>query len=611
MQRYASRLFSSRSPPRITNAQHGSVEKSPADYAEDAAQRAEDSANRVFRLERPAHAKGPVRIAAFGCHGDGSKRQLLVADKLASYLETNGNQVDFALLLGDNCYDYGADSSVDPKMFACFTAMYPKRSQHLRLPYFALPGNHDENRQHLAKRILKKEFGIPRIMHQIAHTFIDPDTSSYRSSINKFYNDPPDDEEKRAGMRTLQLADLNRYSMYWNMPRRYYSVIIEDVQVFLVDSNTYALDFLILQENLRAGIDTPIKENQAAWLTEQVAIANAAGRTIILAQHHPLYTPGKRAYHNDYNIYLDADQFYRLLIALNIHVHENRNEGLLSYNALLLQCYIKQGFVFTREQKPAFPEQKSLCIDTIISAHDHNFCYYNNKATAASDDEFPLCQIIAGTGGGELQDRYKFSDQHKLGGFLKKPGFVVLSHTKGNSDLEFEFISAKGKKYVEYVLHFSTATNQAITKYDGLLEDGQIKLIKDFFTVVKRAVNNYLHHIGDKQDEDDGNFLGNHSTHGHEGTNRAHKVWAYINHANQNKNYAGVIHDIYNMTLWNNGTVRKLITSPKEHSLITFLDEEMSLAYGKKMATFAERPCAIKESYAQAIEHNIKPSQFI
>jgi hypothetical protein len=518
-----------------------------AKNAEEAAKDAELTGRRVFRLK---HKKGeddatrPLRFITVGCQGSGDKHQLEVARLMNELCADPATRPDFILILGDNVYDWGADSATDPNIRKCFDDIYLRPEfEHLRnMPFFFILGNHDGNLQNLSMArlhpgsgtMLNPESGIKRSMHEVAHSLVTDEKYDFEMKKHIYQ------------MPALHLGELPAY----NMPRRYYSLIAGETQIFCVDSSTYVKDYLDLAMNPNTMNAT---NNQAAWLAEEVASAKAAGRKIILAQHHPIYTPGKRAYHNDLGIYLSKPE-----IALLPQFFGMQAEETTPYNTFLTACL----------------QQQQLEFDLTLAAHDHNMYYYNNKNDV--DAEYKICQVTAGVGGGPLQERSKFTEQHNMGCFVKKHGLAVISHTPKADKFDITLHTSDHQHRFE----FNTDSSEAILHFHP--DNTETNAIKRFHRVVERAINEYLSFLGDKQEDRNGDFLKktNNLSHGKEGAERAHTIWAHIKQA-QVKPYTRIVHEIYELVRWQNR-----FTSPAPHSLITLLDKHMVAEYGYTIEEF-------------------------
>ena len=88
-------------------------------------------------------AAGPrVRLLALGDTGTGNKQQLEVAKAMESYCKKNA-PLDGILLLGDNFYMHGVESTEDPQWQQKIERPYSTSPCLKKLPIFAVLGNHD------------------------------------------------------------------------------------------------------------------------------------------------------------------------------------------------------------------------------------------------------------------------------------------------------------------------------------------------------------------------------------------------------------------------------------------------------------------------------------
>ena len=536
------RLFSTAEEVPPADQRTKKYQAAMAQQAEAIAKESEISGPRVYRLK---HDKAdddltrPLRFIAVGCQGSGDDNQRKVAALMNELCADKATRPDFILILGDNVYDWGADAANDINIRKCFDDIYLRDDlPHLaNMPFFFILGNHDENRQNKVNAMRKREAGIERGMHEVAHSYMEDSKFSMAAKERLYHRS--------------SVFHLNNMPA-WNMPHRYYAMIAGEVEIFCVDSSTYVKDYLNF---LADPIGQTPENNQAAWLAAETVKARAAGRKIILAQHHPLYTPGKRAYHNDLGIYLGPEDIQLLHDTLHMPADDNT-----PYNTFLTECLIRQNIVF----------------DVTLAAHDHNLYYYNNKNNP--NTTYPICQVTAGGGGGELQERAKFTEQEDMGCFHSKHGVSIVSHTPGAEYFEFVLHTADHQHHLE----FDSRSNDAIIHFQKNNTEKQD--IEKFHAVVQAALNEYFSFLGDKQDDRSGKFLSKryNLTHGNDGVDRAHNIWAYIKQPHP-KPFTDIVQDVYQMIEWLNP-----LKDPAEHSLITILNNKMMDAYGKSIAEFAD-----------------------
>ena len=304
-----------------------------------------------------------------GCAGDGHEGQKKVANLMNKISITQGKKPKFIIFLGDNFYNNGVTSPTDQAFADKFYSVYQRAEYDgIRgIPCFFIAGNHDHRiYKYGGDRGWTIDFKL--IESQIKHTF---------------YSEEKEDPEK-IKLYNENILDLSALQA-WNMPRRFYSLTIDDCEFYFYDTNTYVRDYLASLKNK----DHPDQNNQAIWL-EHTAKKNAAKK--FLFGHHPRYTIGKRFFESDAKLFItDADI---------LELKELGIEG--NYNQILNTILEKQGLKF----------------DITFAAHDHSMSYY------VSDN---LCQVIAGGGGGELQSRENYSQSERMPCYLKENGFTSVT----------------------------------------------------------------------------------------------------------------------------------------------------------------------------------------
>lgn len=177
---------------------------------------------------------GPVRFVVMGDTGEGNEDQYAVADAIETTCAADG--CDFVILLGDNIYDSGVDSTSDPQWASKFENPYAD----LDLPFYAVLGNHDYGGELFGDRGgLGNEFDKGPI--EVAYTAV---------------------------------------SSKWTMPDTHYTFRVGNVGFVMLDTNS------ILWDNTDNG-------NQRAWFPGAVSALRAEGAEwIISAGHHPVRSNG-------------------------------------------------------------------------------------------------------------------------------------------------------------------------------------------------------------------------------------------------------------------------------------------------------------------------------
>lgn len=479
----------------------------------------------------------PLRFNILGCQGNGSSEQLKVAAFMKEMSSFAENRPDFTLALGDTFYNNGVTRPDDPVFVTQFEAIYPG-------PTFAILGNHDEALHRTA--YMQSETGVARGMHQVAHTYY-PRSGRSTDDFKTLYQSHSDTE-----IIELDIENLPT----WNMPSRYYALLIGDSQIFCIDSNTYVEDHF--ESILHPGV-----ENQATWLKREVEKAKDAKHKVMLALHHPLITPGKRAYENDADIYLSqALRTNPLFQKVYQHQLEDKVKGTFAaYNLLLREAFVQQALMF----------------DCVMTAHDHALYYLNTTGIYA---ENPICQITAGGGGGDLQGRECF-DQEFLGCYLKRYGFVQVTTSRDKPHIEFKLRTLPTLNDLQFTLHFTSESSSSIRYFPPHMSAEEKHNIETLCGVVKKAIERYFEFLSRRQTEHSGGFLrksrlfggGGNSKHGEYGVNRAHEVWAYISQ-DRVDSFLDTARTIRDLTKWDS-----YYRSASPNSLITLLDEEVKAAY--------------------------------
>jgi tartrate-resistant acid phosphatase type 5 len=186
-------------------------------------------------------AEKPVKFVVLGDTGKGNADQRRVAIAMRDLCAAKG--CDFALMLGDNIYDAGVDSTTDSQWQTKFEQPY----MDVNLPFYVALGNHD-----YGGKLIVDIAGIG----------------------NEF------DKGKVE-------VDYTQVSMKWNMPATHYTFTWGNVGFVVLDTNS------ILWSDNTYG-------DQAQWLPS--ALAQVAGkRWIFTAGHHPYRSNGQHGNAGDYD----------------------------------------------------------------------------------------------------------------------------------------------------------------------------------------------------------------------------------------------------------------------------------------------------------------------
>ncbi|MBA3661472.1 MAG: hypothetical protein H0W64_07080 [Gammaproteobacteria bacterium] len=391
---------------------------------------------RVYELTGFKH--DDLVINFVGCQGTGKDAQREVAELMNKTAIETGRRPDLMVFLGDNIYEYGASSPLDPEFNPSFNEKYYREDlQEInQVPSVLVEGNHEY-------RYFLKAFKIPFLqrgkiiaLNETAHNYV-PDNVRFKEEDATKFNSVAELIQTFSKLK-LPLKDMQA----WTMPYYFYSLIAGDTQIFLLDSNTFPADFLtwINSDNAPEKL-AALNNNQAKWFTEQFALGKAAGRKTIVGMHHLFYTQSKRAFPSGYDtpFYLTPEELTQLQTLL--HTHN------ASYNELLglLFMYLK-----------TMP-------DVLLGAHDHNLSYYNTfyispEKLTHDPAKITVCQIGAGGGGGDLQRRKLFAGHPYTGAYLTENGYVTLTCSLRNPQhFKFDFRTLK-----KHHLQFTNKSHEPI-----------------------------------------------------------------------------------------------------------------------------------------------------
>lgn len=352
---------------------------------------------------------------SIGCAGtaqDSQKKVYALMEKIAQQF----GAPQFVVELGDRFYQnsyYKEDGvlSADAEDFNTFfhdIAGNPDLALISGIVFFMIMGNHEGNRQSWEKA-LKHIIGgrnDPATLefHQIIHTFLES----------------PELTLKLLTHHELDLNDLIKYIGQWILPADFYSLIAEKLQIIFLNSNTYIVDYLklVAAREREEEIDP---ENQAYWLQKKYAEAKMHGRAVIIAQHHPLASWGKRAIKGDAHLYLSPEQISEMNQLIDEPLKSN------DYCKMLMKTFTQQGL-------------DPITFKALLCAHDHNLSYRNSLANENSPLKYS--QVCSGGGGGKLQHKAVDTNADDRGCFIQQHGFVkVTIDIKNPTDILFDFFT--------------------------------------------------------------------------------------------------------------------------------------------------------------------------
>lgn len=369
--------------------------------------------------------KSEISFYVEGCGGDGLAAQKKVAELMDEVARANKKKPKFIILLGDNFYDNGVDSAKNKEAFdKHFYGVFqdPKLTEIAGIPCFIIPGNHDHNLHYWGKK--GGEIDFNKIAAQIGHSFLENYTESDKK--NKLY----------AGEKPLDLAVLPPY----NMPSRFYSCNLagnvekneHDLELFFVDSSTYVRDYL---KSLKEEKQNP--DNQANKLADAAKKNKNAMK--LLFMHHPRFSVDKRALHSDAKYYLNTAELEKLA-----------DLGFTgNYNEILDKIMRVQELEF----------------DAVFSAHTHSMLYHLDQSK-----EKKLCQVVAGGGGGKLEDRRVFTNRQLVPAYMKNHGFVSVTTDLQDRDkkLEFDFHTVE-KTHLKFMSTSPEPSRSSLPEADSVI----------------------------------------------------------------------------------------------------------------------------------------------
>jgi len=478
----------------------------------------------ISQVEERLSQKKDLKFFILGCQGNAKKNQKKVAELMSEIALDPANKPDFILLLGDNFYDYGVHSPDDEMFQTHFEKIYGKRCLAIRdIPCFVILGNHDEN---IHKMHMGIKQGVEVGMNQVVHSYLD-DPQVYASP-------------------TLDLDHLPK----WNMPARAYSLRFADKEIFCIDSNTYAMDYLAAQQG-----DTSLT-NQAVWLETKVKQAQAEGRKVMLALHHPLVTQGKRAFISDLDLYMPQEAVAEMKKFLPGFTQD------FSYNALLNEIIKKQGLIFS----------------AVMSAHDHYQAYYNNILV---ESKHRICQITAGGGGGGSHSRKQFQTQSEMGYFIKGHGVTLVKAEIDTPEIKFDTYSVNQPAPILFtnqsprpLQYYAKEKTLDYPREKARAEKHSLQMLR---TALSHALSDYFAFLGINESSQQKTIreksLGLFSRHGKDGINRAHKLWGYLNMFKQD-DFETVLSHTYEI-------LQNSPITPDENSLITYVNKHLEEVFGK------------------------------
>lgn len=374
-------------------------------------------------------------IDFYGCEGEEGQTQKDTA-KLMDERAAIKKPI-FAVGLGDRFYDEGVQSPLEERFETQHYNVYcnPALTHIAQVPHFHAIGNHDGNRYYVGQIKARSNYAltfIPFIGAPIAHKYIPNHPVGEETELNQLAHtyiprkgDPiiPDSYEHFYQRKQLPLFMLRKF----NLPYFYYSVTVNNIIFFFLNSNTYAQHYF----NWMTGRNTDPLLNQRNWFKSAYERAKLAGKTIIVIQHHPLIVCDKRAFSGDAYLYLDRptpphqiDAWQQL--AETFHLDPTK----YLYSELLLKMF----------------EKDEIQPDLIVAAHSHMLRYDNNRLKAEAT--YKICQVTSGAAGGKLMVQKDFSHDDIKGCQESKNGFFKVTFHKANPKIfDIECFTTDGLHY--------------------------------------------------------------------------------------------------------------------------------------------------------------------
>ena len=409
---------------------------------------------RVYQLTHVP--EGPVRFLILGCHGNGKQSQrdtaALMNETVLSLQKSGEVLPSLILYAGDNLYDYGVTDPAAQAFYDNYHDIYYDEGLTgiNSLPGCLLLGNHDENYSELVRQAASLNIvsqGEGRGINQAAHTYLGKSEKKITKKLSLFTK--PE----------LPIEKLGQ----WNMPYLFYSLVLGNTQIFMLNSNSYPKDYLqYVTGQTRNGVNlSDNRTNQAAWLEDVYKTALANGKQIFIVQHHPLAVCGKRSFPAKYDArhYLYQDQINQLNAELKKLNPAHR--ATQSYNELLALIY----------------QQQNINPQLVLCAHEH-FLSWRNDFEKMGYTHLPP-QFTAGGGGGKLDARYSYRDHPYVGLNQQQHGFGMVTcdpaHTQTFtldvftlSGLKLRFIECSHRAVVETHLdpHVMTLRDNVLSACD-------------------------------------------------------------------------------------------------------------------------------------------------
>ncbi|GEM_PF-5708270 len=477
---------------------------------------AQQAQPRTFNIVN--HNKSRLNICALGCQGSDKDAPKRVAELLNQIVSKYPDlKPDLFIILGDNFYPDGVFGPADPRFESQFHQTYGNKDLEniCGVPCIVVLGNHDGGRD--TETHLKS--WVPFHNTLLGTNPLNNADAERQQIAHSYLQHPSDPEQKESKQEFFQRNNLD-YTLLPKhlMPHFFNSWIIDTVEVFALNSNTYVKDYLALLRQY--AFDQPVDpNNQAAWTQRKYFEAVKAGRSAIFAMHHPLFTAGKRAYPLGWDAkhYLAPEEITLVnqILQLSPDAYDFKEKLRAIFNekpdsSRKLESNGNYNEMLTR----IMCDFQKMSPDMVTTAHDHSIYYFNNR-----NEESPhpkICQVVSGGGGSqELQPQLFFGMQNNLGCFLREYGVSIFSCDKKSPKLfEINLFSTPLSRdetdkrlsgLTPHVTHlqFTSKSPQPYRKEEN---DERVKKIRD---IVLHACRKYQEFLHKKQTErkDQGKFF--------------------------------------------------------------------------------------------------------
>lgn len=485
-----------------------------------------------------------LRICTIGCHGDKDggteKIMALLNEMVAKHPEL---KPDIILILGDNYYPDGLQKPDDPRVQSQFYNVFanPEFEHICNIPCIVILGNHDAGRDTHSYYMSYTNY-VPYVgyyagvnplrleaaeLQQVAHTYLVAPETFQQTQID--------------------YADLPKHCM----PSLYHSWTFDNVELFGLNSNTYASEFLqllkayayanneavdqvchlatwlkslneqgISKVNINKDETIDLARNQAAWLEKLYAKAKSANRATLFSTHHPLFTCGKRHYPGNWDAhhYLNSQEITLLnaILQLNPDAPDFKQQLQVVFSDEFLKSKtLDTNANYNDMLAKIICQFQKMSPDMVCSAHDHSIYYYNNQLDASCP--IKICQSVSGGGSKrDKQYRFYFGESQNVGSFNRDQGLTFISCDKNNPHLFqisihtlswAEFLKSQGKDIAMPQCLFTNLNSIPIRQPE---ENDQLTRIRQ---TVLAACETYLAFL-EKEQGTNGYFFSTKSTFG-------------------------------------------------------------------------------------------------